>query len=202
MNNELKQELILAKQNNELVAIYNFKSDDTFTVGYIVVIDSLFVLVLGLDTDSKINGLNAVRLSSIHNVKRDNDYLINVRIREENARQYGYYDIWNLEEYLGKTKYGLKPILIQLLTEAFETKEPVVIGTKEFKDQDDFDGLLTELTPIKLTLHYLNFEDLSSLWERPILLADIDYIRVKGMQAHNSQSILRKVFNEPNSQAN
>lgn len=197
MNNELKQELIFAKQNNELVAIYNFASDDTFTVGYVVAMDSLFVLILGLDMDSKINGLNAVRLTSIHDVKRDNDYLLNVKIREQNAKKYGYYDVWKLEQFLTSTKYGQQPILIRMLTEAFEQEEPIVIGTKEFKDRDDFDGYLASLDAVKLTLNYLNFEDLSSLWTRDILLADIDYLRVKGMQAHNSATILKEIFNFP-----
>ena len=194
MNSELKQELILAQQKNELVAIYNFKDRGTFTVGYVVAMDNRFVLLKGLDMDAKINGLNAIRLTSITDVIRDNDYLLNVKIRAQNAQKYGYYDIWRIEKYLETQKYGQTSILTQMLTDAFEHEEPIVIGTKQFKDRDDFDGIIADLSPIKLNLHYFDFEDLSSLWEREIMLADIDYIRVKGMQAHNSKSILNELF--------
>lgn len=175
---EIKQELVLAQQKQELITIYNFDGDGTFSVGYVVGMDGVFVLTIGIDMEGKINGLTAIRLSSIHRV----------------ARQNGFYDLWHVADYLQQTDFKTDGILATILQECVETKEPLVIGTRQYKDRDDFEGYIHELTPIKLIMHYLKFEDLSSLWEYEILWAEVDYIRIKGSQAHMCQAILDRVF--------
>lgn len=193
---EMKQELVIAQQQHELVAIYNFANDDTFSVGYVVEMDGVFALTLGIDMEGKINGLTAIRLDSIHRVDRDTDYLTTVGIKQEVARRNQFYDIWHVQQYLNQADFGNVGILASILKECAQTKEPLVIGTRKYKDRDDFDGYIHELTPIKLTMHYLKFEDLSSLWEYEILWAEIDYVRIKGTQAHMSEAILDQVFRE------
>lgn len=84
---EIKQGLILAQQQNELIAIYNFNTDATFSVGYIVALDSVFVLIEGIDMEGKLNGLNAIRLTSINHLKRDSDYLRTVQIKQAVAKK-------------------------------------------------------------------------------------------------------------------
>lgn len=191
---EIKQELVLAQQKQELITIYNFDGDGTFSVGYVVGMDGVFVLTIGIDMEGKINGLTAIRLSSIHRVARDTDYLTTVQIKQDVARQNGFYDLWHVTDYLQQTDFKTDGILATILQECVETKEPLVIGTRQYKDRDDFEGYIHELTPIKLIMHYLKFEDLSSLWEYEILWAEVDYIRIKGSQAHMCQAILDCVF--------
>lgn len=191
---EIKQELVIAQQQHELVAIYNFNDDETFSVGYVIDMDGVFVLTLGIDMEGKINGITAIRLASIHRVDKNTDYLTTVSIRQDVAKQYNFYDIWHVQNYLKKSEFRKNGILATILQECYETKEALVIGSKKYKDRDDFEGYIHELTPIKLTMHYLKFEDLSSLWEYEILWAEVDYLRIKGTQAHMSQAILDRIF--------
>jgi len=72
----------------------------------------------------------------------------------------------------------------------------VVIGTQKYKGRDDFEGMVHELTHIGLTLHYYNEHDLSSLWTYDILLAQIDYLRVRGFQAMQTKAIMEGVFHQ------
>lgn len=194
--NEIKQQLVLAQQQNELIAIYNFNTDATFSVGYIIALDSVFVLIKGIDMEGKLNGLNAIRLTSIQHLKRESDYFTTVKIKQAVARKYGYYDIWHIQDVAGKVDFTSHGILASFLKYSYQQKQPIVVGTRKFKDADDFNGYLSALSAIKLNLHYLNFDDLSSLWERDILLADIDYLRVGGTQTYTSMEILRRVFGE------
>ncbi|MGN1284946.1 MAG: hypothetical protein ACI4TY_06570, partial [Candidatus Limosilactobacillus intestinavium] len=68
-SSEIKEQLIMAQQQGNLVEVYNFDDDDIFNVGFVIAIDPLFVLLLGIDWDGKINGLTAIRLTSIHKVQ-------------------------------------------------------------------------------------------------------------------------------------
>lgn len=191
---EIKQELVLAQQQNELIAIYNFNTDETFSVGYIVALDSVFVLIEGIDMEGKINGLNAIRLTSINLLKRKSDYLTTVKIKQEVAKKYGYYDIWYIQDVVKKADFTSHGILTNFLQFSYQQKQPIVVGTRKFKDSDDFNGYINVLSAVKLNLHYLNFDDLSSLWEREVLLAEIDYLRMGGTQTYTSKEILRQVF--------
>lgn len=191
---QIKQELVLAQQQHELITIYNFETEGTFSVGYVVGMDGVFVLTVGIDMEGKINGLTAIRLTSIHRVARNTDYLTTVKIKQQVARQNNFYDLWQVEDYLKQADFKTDGILATILNECVTTKEPLVIGTRKYKDRDDFEGYIHALTPIKLTMHYLKFEDLSSLWEYEILWAEVDYIRIKGTQAHMCQAILDQIF--------
>ncbi|WP_137598090.1 hypothetical protein [Paucilactobacillus kaifaensis] len=193
---EIKQELVLAQQHNELIAIYNFNNDETFSVGYIVALDSVFVLIEGIDMEGKLNGLNAIRLTSINHLKRASDYLTTVKIKQTVAQKYGYFDIWHIQNLVKTANFTSHGILTNFLSFSYQQKQPIVVGTRKFKDSDDFNGYINELSAVRLNLHYLDFDDLSSLWERDILLADIDYLRVGGTQSYTSMAILRQVFGE------
>ena len=85
-------------------------------------------------------------------------------------------------------------ILRTLLEDSYQHQLPVVIGTDRYKGEDDFTGLIHSLSAIKLNLHYLNEHDLSSLWEYEILLAKIDYLRVRGTQSAQAKEIMQNVF--------
>lgn len=192
---EIKQELVIAKQQGHLVEVYNFKGDDIFNVGFVISIDPLFVLLLGIDWDGKINGLTAVRLSSIHKVQSFTDYLTTVAMKCKVAQEHHYFDIWGLQKFLRHHNYDEVSILTSLLQDSYQHHLPVVIGTDKYKGEDDFEGLIVSLDNIQLNVHYFNEHDLSSLWEYNILLAKIDYLRVRGTQCATSKAILRNVFN-------
>ena len=83
-----------------------------------------------------------------------------------------------------------------LLTDSYQNDLPLVIGTKKYKGGDDFTGVISDLGTIKLTLHYFNSHDLSSLWEYEILLAQIDYVRVRGTQTATARKVLDQVFHQ------
>lgn len=191
---QIREEFVLAEQNGNLVEVYNFSDDDTFNVGFIIAMDKLFVLLLTIDWDGKINGLTAIRISSIHKVRSYTDYLTTVSLKCKVAKDHHYFDIWGLQEFLRHHNYRGKNILQTLLKDSYDNRLPVVIGTEKYKGQDDFEGLINKLTEINLNLHYFNEHDLSSLWEYEIPLVKIDYLRVRGSQSATSREILRNVF--------
>ena len=193
-SSEIKEQLIMAQQQGNLVEVYNFDDDDIFNVGFVIAIDPLFVLLLGIDWDGKINGLTAIRLTSIHKVQAYTDYLTTVSIKCKVAEDHHYFDIWHLQEFLRYHDYQNKNILRTLLTDSFENKLPVVIGTDKYKGEDDFEGLINNLSEIKLDLHYINEHDLSSMWDYEILLVKIDYLRVRGTQMMQTKQIMQNVF--------
>jgi hypothetical protein len=193
-SSEIKEQLIMAQQQGNLVEVYNFDDDDIFNVGFVIAIDPLFVLLLGIDWDGKINGLTAIRLTSIHKVQAYTDYLTTVSIKCKVAEDHHYFDIWHLQEFLRHHDYQNKNILRTLLTDSFENKLPVVIGTDKYKGEDDFEGLINNLSEIKLNLHYINEHDLSSMWDYEILLVKIDYLRVRGTQMMQTKQIMQNVF--------
>lgn len=193
-SSEIKEQLIMAQQQGNLVEVYNFDDDDIFNVGFVIAIDPLFVLLLGIDWDGKINGLTAIRLTSIHKVQAYTDYLTTVSIKCKVAEDHHYFDIWHLQEFLRHHDYQNKNILRTLLTDSFENKLPVVIGTDKYKGENDFEGLINNLSEIKLDLHYINEHDLSSMWDYEILLVKIDYLRVRGTQMMQTKQIMQNVF--------
>lgn len=193
-SSEIKEQLIMAQQQGNLVEVYNFDDDDIFNVGFVIAIDPLFVLLLGIDWDGKINGLTAIRLTSIHKVQAYTDYLTTVSIKCKVAEDHHYFDIWHLQEFLRHHDYQNKNILRTLLTDSFENKLPVVIGTDKYKGEDDFEGLINNLSEINLDLHYINEHDLSSMWDYEILLVKIDYLRVRGTQMMQTKQIMQNVF--------
>ena len=193
-SSEIKEQLIMAQQQGNLVEVYNFDDDDIFNVGFVIAIDPLFVLLLGIDWDGKINGLTAIRLTSIHKVQAYTDYLTTVSIKCKVAEDHHYFDIWHLQEFLRHHDYQNKNILRTLLTDSFENKLPVVIGTDKYTGEDDFEGLINNLSEIKLDLHYINEHDLSSMWDYEILLVKIDYLRVRGTQMMQTKQIMQNVF--------
>ncbi|HJF54116.1 MAG TPA: hypothetical protein K8W06_03080 [Limosilactobacillus coleohominis] len=192
--NEIKEQLVMANQQGYLVEVYNFADDDIFNVGFVIAIDPLFVLLLGIDWDGKINGLTAIRLASIHKVQAHTDYLTTVSLKCKVAEDHHYFDIWKLQEFLRHHNYQNTNILRTLLEDSYQNRLPVVIGTDRYKGEDDFTGLIHSLSAIKLNLHYLNEHDLSSLWEYEILLAKIDYLRVRGTQCAQAKEIMQNVF--------
>ena len=191
---DIKAALLVSQQNGTLVEVYNFADDDTFNVGFVIATDQSFVLLMTLDWDAKVNGLTAIRLTSIHAVRSQTDYLTTISYKTKVAHQYHYFDLWHLQERLRSHDYRHRPILQTLLHEAVAEKEPVVIGTKKYKGRDDFEGVIAQLGEIKLTLHYYNEHDLSSLWEYELLLAQIDYLRVFGSQGRTTAAVLAGVF--------
>ena len=192
----IRQTLVINQQQGTLVEVYNFNDDDMFDVGFVVAIDELFDLLLGLDWDGKINGLTAIRLTSIHQVREQTDYLLTVSTKAKVAQNHGYFDIWHLQEYLRQHTFKQVNILRTLLEEAYQQHQAVVLGTDQYKGSDDFQGYLTDLSAINLTLHYYNSHDLSSLWEYEILIAKVDYLRVHGYQAAQTKAIFEEVFHE------
>ena len=94
---EIKEALLLSQQNGTLVEVYNFADDDTFNVGFVLATDQSFTLLLTLDWDAKINGLTAIRLTSIRQVRAQTDYLTTVAYKSQVAQAHGYFDIWGLE---------------------------------------------------------------------------------------------------------
>lgn len=193
-SNEIREQLLLSQQQGNLVEVYNFTDDDVFNVGFVIAMDPLFVLLLGIDWDGKINGLTAVRISSIHKVQSYTDYLTTVSLKCKVAEDHGYFDIWHLQEFLRTHDYQNVNILRTLLNDSYENKLPVVIGTDKYKGEDDFEGLIHNLSTIKLNLHYINEHDLSSMWEYEILLAKIDYLRVRGTQSAQTKAVMHNVF--------
>lgn len=192
--NEIKEQLVMANQQGNLVEVHDFADDDYFDVGFVIAMDPIFVLLLGIDWDGKINGLTAVRLSSIHEVKAYTDYLTTVSLKCKVAQDHHYFDLWGLQEFLRHHDYQNTNLLRTLLEDSFKHRLPLVIGTDQYKGADDFEGLINDLSEIKLTLHYVNEHDLSSMWEYEILLAKIDYLRVRGTQTAQVKEIVHNVF--------
>lgn len=78
---EIREALLISQQQGTLVEVYNFVDDDTFNVGFVLATDQTFTLILTLDWDAKLNGITAIRLSSIHAVRSRTDYLTTVSFK-------------------------------------------------------------------------------------------------------------------------
>lgn len=193
---EIKEQLVMAQQQGYLLEIYNFNDDDDFNVGKVIAMDPLFVLFESIDWDGKINGLLLVRISSIHYVKAFTDYLKTVTLKGEVAKENHYYDIWDVQAWLKGHVYSKRQLLQAVLTENYAEHLPVVIGTKKYKAQDEFEGYLYHIDEESLVLHYFNEHDLSSLWEYQVFLAQVDYVRFHGTQAATTKKIIQTQFGD------
>lgn len=193
---QIREQLTISQQQGTLVEVYNFADDDTFNVGFVIAMDPLFVLLMTLDWDCKINGLTLVRIKSIHAIRSQTDYLTTCSYKSKVAQEYGYFDIFGLQRFLREHDFSHVNLLNTLLKDSIDHELPVVIGTQKYKGRDDFEGMVHELTHIGLTLHYYNEHDLSSLWTYDILLAQIDYLRVRGFQAMQTKAIMEGVFHQ------
>lgn len=190
-------QLTIAMQQGTLIEVHNLPNDEYFNVGFVVALDPVFCLLISIDWDGKINGLLVVRIKSILYTQSHSDYLTTVSEKTKVAHDYQYFDIWQVQKFIDDNpRLTRGNLLTNLLEDSFFNRLPVVIGTSEYKGSDDFIGLITELNAIKLTLHYFNERDLSSLWEYDILRAQIDYLRVRGSQMATGKQILRDIFQE------
>lgn len=190
-------QLTIAMQQGTLIEVHNLPNDEYFNVGFVVALDPVFCLLISIDWDGKINGLLVVRIKSILYTQSHSDYLTTVSEKTKVAHEYHYFDIWQVQKFIDDHPQLTRGnLLTNLLEDSFFNRLPVVIGTSEYKGSDDFIGLITELNAIKLTLHYFNERDLSSLWEYDILRAQIDYLRVRGSQMATGKQILRDIFQE------
>lgn len=160
----IREQLTISQQQGTLVEVYNFDDDDTFNVGFVIAMDPLFVLMMTLDWDCKINGLTLIRIKSIHAVRSQTDYLTTCSYKSKVAQEYGYFDVFGLQRFLREHDFRHVNLLDTLLKDSIKHELPVVIGTNKYKGRDDFEGMVHDLTHIGLTLHYYNEHDLSSLW--------------------------------------
>lgn len=193
----IRAQLALARQQGTLIEIHNIPGDQYFNVGFVVAMDPLFCLVISIDWDGKINGLIVIRISSIQAVAQHTDYLMTISEKTKVAHQYDYFDIWHVQQFIDDhPSFSQGDLLNNALNDSLEHHLPVVVGTDQYKGSDDFTGLITERDRIKLTLHYFNENDLSSLWTYDILLTKIDYVRVRGTQAATGQQILNDLFTD------
>lgn len=194
---DIRVQLTIAMQQGTLIEVHNLPNDDYFNVGFVVAIDPVFCLMISIDWDGKINGLIAIRVKSIFYTERQSDYLTTISEKTKVAHDHDYFDIWNVQQFIDEHPQITKgDLLDNLLVDSYTNHLPVVIGTQKYKGNDDFVGLLTELSPFGVTIHYYNNHDLSSLWEYQVLRAQIDYIRTRGMQMATAKQILHDVFNE------
>lgn len=191
---EVRREMTIAQQQGTLVEIYNLDDDDTFDVGFVIAMDQLCALLLVLDWDGKINCLLVTRLTSVRRIRRQTDYLTTVTVKAKVAQDNGYFDVWGLQKFLQQHDFTNKPLLKTFLQDSLDNHLPVVIGTNKYKLQDDFEGYLTKVDDLKITMDYYNEHDLSSLWEYEELLVNIDYLRVRGYQMATTAAIFKNVF--------
>lgn len=192
---DLRAQLALARQQGILIEIHNLPGDDYFNVGFVVAMDPAFCLVISIDWDGKINGLIVIRISSIISIARHTDYLMTVSEKTKVAHTHGYFDLWHVQQFIDDhPTFSQGDLLNNVLNDSYTNHLPVVIGTDQYKGADDFTGVIADRDRIKLTLHYFNEHDLSSLWTYDILLAKIDYVRVRGTQAATGRQILDDLF--------
>lgn len=193
----IQMQLQAAQTQHQLVEVYGFNDPELFDIGYVVGIDDSFVLLLGHDWDGKINGLTAMRLSRITKVVVEDDYLITLKYKAAVAKEYDYYDRWQLTQLAAQTDWVTGGIFLQLLTTVFEQQQALVIGTNQYNGSDEFQGFITELNTWSLTMRYFNSHDLSSVWEYRVPLEEIEYLRCFGYQAAQTARIFDRVFHMP-----
>lgn len=193
--NELRAQLAIARQQGRLVEIHNIPDDEYFNVGFVVAMDPTFCLVISIDWDGKINDLIVIRISSIDYIESNTDYLLTISEKTKVAHQHNYFDLWHVQQFIDDhPEFSRGDLLNNALNDSYVHRLPVVIGTVKYKGNDDFTGLIDSRDRIKLDLHYFNERDLSSLWSYEILIAQIDYVRVRGTQAATGQQIMKDLF--------
>lgn len=193
---KIREQLAIAKQQGTLIEVHNLPGDEYFNVGFVVGIDPTFCLMISIDWDGKINGLIAIRIASIVYTERNTSYLTTISEKTKVAHQYHYFDIWHVQQFLDdQPQITSGDLLANVLQDSYRQGLPVVIGTQKYKGSDDFEGVIAKLDRIQLTLHYFNEADLSSMWEYKVLLAQVDYVRVRGTQMATTRQILHDIFN-------
>lgn len=193
--NAVRERLAMARQQGYLVEVHNIPDDDYFNVGFVVGVDPVFCLLISIDWDGKINGLIVIRISSIVAVYSRTDYLTTISEKTKVAHRHHYFDIWAVQRFLDDhPEMAQGNLLGNALRDSYHHQLPVVIGTQKYKGNDDFIGEIVQLDRIKLTLHYFNEHDLSSLWEYQVLLAQIDYLRFRGTQMATGRQIIKDIF--------
>ncbi|MDO4903451.1 MAG: hypothetical protein Q3959_04235 [Limosilactobacillus sp.] len=192
---DVRAQLTIARQQGTLIEVHNIPDDSYFNVGFVLAMDPQFCLMISIDWDGKINGLIVIRTSSINYIAKGTDYLMSISEKTKVAHEYGYFDIFKVQDFVDAHPEFVKgDLLNNVLNDSYENKLPVVVGTDQYKGSDDFQGMIVDRDRIKISLHYFNEKDLSSLWEYDILLAKIDYVRVRGTQAATAQQILNDLF--------
>lgn len=192
---DLRAQLAIARQQGTLIEVHNIPNDDYFNVGFVLAIDPAFCMMISIDWDGKINGLIVIRISSINYVAKGTDYLMTISEKTKVAHQYNYFDIWHVQQFIDEhPEFTQGDLLNNALNDSFNHQMPVVIGTDKYKGSDDFEGIIAKRDRIQINLHYFNERDLSSLWTYDILLAQIDYVRIRGTQAATSKQILTDLF--------
>lgn len=193
--NELRAQLTIARQQGTLIEVHNIPHDEYFNVGFVVAMDPTFCLMISIDWDGKINGLIVIRISSIDKIESNTDYLLTISEKTKVAHRHDYFDLWHVQQFIDDhPDFSRGDLLNNALNDSYTHRLPVVVGTRKYKGADDFTGLIASRDRIKLDLHYFNERDLSSLWSYEILLAQIDYVRVRGTQAATGQQIMRDLF--------
>lgn len=193
---KIREQLAIAKQQGTLIEVHNLPGDEYFNVGFVVGIDPTFCLMISIDWDGKINGLIAIRIASIVYTERNTSYLTTISEKTKVAHRYHYFDIWHVQQFLDdQPQIASGDLLANVLQDSYHQGLPVVIGTQKYKGSDDFEGVIAKLDRIQLTLHYFNESDLSSMWEYKVLLAQVDYVRVRGTQMATTRQILHDIFN-------
>lgn len=196
-NAQIRAALLSAMSDHQLIAVFNLPaSDDNFNVGYVLAVDVNFILLESIDWDGKIFGIDAIRISAIRELAVDTDYLQTVSVKMAVAKRRGYYDLWHVNDFVkGHPEVLDGDLAWNLLTDSYQSNLPVVVGTTRFQGQDDFEGMLSNLTAEALTIDYYNEHDLSSMWRYSTPLADVQYVRTRGTQAATTAAVLRDVFN-------
>lgn len=194
---EIRIQLTIAKQQGKLIEVHNIKGDSYFNVGFVIGIDAAFCLMISIDWDGKINGLIAIRLSSILAVNKGTDYLTTVSEKTKVAHEHNYFDIWHVQKFIDDhPEMSEGNLLMNILKDSAINHLPVVIGTEKYQGADDFTGMIHDLNEITLNLHYLNENDLSSMWTYDIQLKEIDYVRSRGTQMATTKQIMDDVFHQ------
>ena len=187
--------MTIARQQGTLIEVHNIPHDEYFNVGFVVAMDPTFCLMISIDWDGKINGLIVIRISSIDKIESNTDYLLTISEKTKVAHRHDYFDLWHVQQFIDDhPDFSRGDLLNNALNDSYTHRLPVVVGTRKYKGADDFTGLIASRDRIKLDLHYFNERDLSSLWSYEILLAQIDYVRVRGTQAATGQQIMRDLF--------
>ncbi|WP_288529765.1 hypothetical protein [uncultured Secundilactobacillus sp.] len=188
----IEQQLQRAQKTGHLVELYRYGDSKHFSVGYVVVSDSKFMLFKQVSTDGALDGAAVIRLNTISQVKDASDYLTALTALIALARQKNFYDIWHIDDVLNQFDFDQHSILKTVLKWAFKNDRVISLGIHPGKREEKYTGFVGALKSKKAHFNYIDRSDLSARWAVKLAYADINYLEFASFETYGATAIMER----------
>ncbi|MGV0167054.1 hypothetical protein ACRYI5_00455 [Furfurilactobacillus sp. WILCCON 0119] len=197
----IDEQLDRAQARQQLIAVYNFVDEGTFSVGYVLQQDETHVLLKVIDPNGSINGLQLISKAFIDRVVMRSDYLRSSEVWQHVAETNGYADPWHLATTQQRLTLTPTKLMTSLLRDALQQKLIVNLGTIRQLEDDEvedasFTGFVGDYVGEAVALNYLDPWNLTDAWQIDIEVSAISYVRVGAGECVKMQALMEQYTDE------